>query len=502
MFRIFGPPGCGKTTTLLNLVDQSLADQVHPNEIAFLSFTKKAATEARDRAAKRFNLNVETDLRYFRTLHSLSYRLLGLRNDQQMKTEHFHELSNRLGIQLVRSNKDPFVNDEVTISLSDHPILSLINLARLRKISIREQYNQSNIDNVWEEVSYVDRAYREYKKANGLLDYTDTLVMFAENMADHCPRFKVCFLDEAQDLSPLQWDIAHGLDDRSEKMYCAGDDDQAIYRWAGAQVSSFLQIQSSSEVLSQSYRIPQSVHTVADKVVSRITDRYPKQYRPRQEKGTVERIYDLSETDLSHGSWLILTQANYMLEPLDTTLRSMGYLFERPRQRSISEKLSEAVNGWEALRKGNEVSLHTAQCVYGYMTGNGVRIKRGHKKILEDETAMFTLEKLQKQHGLLATEDQIWHEAMDKLPDSDRAYIVALLRRGEKFNAKPRIRLSTIHQAKGGEADNVVLFSDLAPAAARDFGNDTHRVFYVGVTRTLKNLYILEPDDYLRAYAL
>ena len=498
MFRIFGPPGCGKTTTLLNLVDQSLADQVHPNEIAFLSFTKKAATEARDRAAKRFNLNVETDLRYFRTLHSLSYRLLGLRNDQQMKTEHFHELSNHLGIQLVRSKRD--IEDGPSISSSDHPILSLINLARLRKVSIREQYDQSSVDNVWEEVSYVDRSYREYKKANGLLDYTDTLVMFAENMADYCPRFKVCFLDEAQDLSPLQWDIAHGLDKYSEKMYCAGDDDQAIYRWAGASINSFIHLPGGTETLEQSYRIPQSVHTIANRVVSRITDRYPKQYLPRQEKGTVERIYDLSETDLSHGSWLILTQANYMLEPLDTTLRSMGYLFERPRQRSISEKLSEAVNGWEALRKGNEVSRHTAQCIYEYMTGNGVRVTRGYKKILEDETAVFTLEKLQKQHGLLATEDQIWHEAMDKLPDTDRAYIVALLRRGEKFNAKPRIRLSTIHQAKGGEADNVVLFSDLAPAAALNFDNDTHRVFYVGVTRTRQSLYIVEPQNLHLSY--
>jgi DNA helicase-2/ATP-dependent DNA helicase PcrA len=348
----------------------------------------------------------------------------------------------------------------------------------------------------------VDRAYREYKKANGLLDYTDTLVMFAENMADYCPRFKVCFLDEAQDLSPLQWDIAHGLDKYSEKMYCAGDDDQAIYRWAGADINQFIHLPGGSETLEQSYRIPQSVHTVADKIVSRITDRYPKRYLPRQEQGTVERIYDLSEADLSHGSWLILTQANYMLDPLDATLRSMGYLFERPRQRSISEKLSEAVNGWEALRKGNEVSLHTAQCVYGYMSGNGVRITRGHKKILEDETATFTLEKLQKQHGLLASEDQIWHEAMDKLPDADRAYIVALLRRGEKFNAPPRIRLSTIHQAKGGEADNVVLFSDLAPAAALDFNNDTHRVFYVGVTRTRKNLYIVEPQSAHLSYPI
>ena len=39
-------------------------------------------------------------------------------------------------------------------------------------------------------------------------------------------------------------------------------------------------------------------------------------------------------------------------------------------------------------------------------------------------------------------------------------------------------------------------------AAMEEGGDDLHRVFYVGVTRTLKNLYILEPDDYLRAYAL
>ena len=55
---ILGPPGTGKTTTLLNLVDEFIKDGVRPKQIGYFSFTKKAATEAANRAADKFTLEL------------------------------------------------------------------------------------------------------------------------------------------------------------------------------------------------------------------------------------------------------------------------------------------------------------------------------------------------------------------------------------------------------------------------------------------------------------
>ena len=255
-------------------------------------------------------------------------------------------------------------------------------------------------------------------------------------------------------------------------------------------------------MLEQSYRIPRAVHSLAQKIASRIHRRFPKVYKPKPEEGRVTRLTSLQELDMSEGSWLVMAQANYMLSPLANDLKSLGYLFERNGSRSISEKMSLAINGWEQLRKGNQVSLPTVQAIYSYMSGNGGRIARGKKKIIADPDAAFNLIELQEENGLLATDEMIWHEALDKLPALDRAYITALLRRGEKFNAKPRIRLSTIHQTKGGEADSVVVYLDLTSAALSGPPDDLHRVFYVAVTRTKQHLYLIEPEDFTRAYDL
>jgi superfamily I DNA/RNA helicase len=60
----------------------------------------------------------------------------------------------------------------------------------------------------------------------------------------------------------------------------------------------------------------------------------------------------------------------------------------------------------------------------------------------------------------------------------------------------PRIQISTIHGSKGGEADNVLLLTDISPktyASYQENEDDESRVFYVAATRAKQNLHIIMP---------
>jgi ATP-dependent exoDNAse (exonuclease V) beta subunit len=208
---------------------------------------------------------------------------------------------------------------------------------------------------------------------------------------------------------------------------------------------------------------------------------------------------------MNHGSWLFLSQAAYFLNPVRDHLKSQGYFFEMQGRQSLRLKIREALEAWRTLQRGQPITYDLAKVLYSYMTGNGVRIARGYKKILGEEDDTFTFEELRDNNGLLATLDMAWNEALDKVPGVDVAYVNALVRRGEDLTASPRIKLSTIHGAKGGEADNVVLFTDLTVAAERSMDEDPdsmHRVFYVAVTRTKKNLFTVLPENFYRSYQL
>ena len=346
-----------------------------------------------------------------------------------------------------------------------------------------------------------------FKERNGLKDFTDMMIELANNPS-YIPRLDVVFLDEAQDLTPLQWKVADNLETNSKRMFVAGDDDQGIYRWAGADIGKFISLQGSSEVLSQSYRIPRSVHTLADRVVGRIKHRQKKTWLPRTEQGTVHRIYDPSTVDFNGDEWLILSQANYMLDELSEYMKASGHYFERKGRPSLKKPVRSAISSWNHLQSDqkHEISMKEARNIYDFMSTGKGRLKRGAKKMLSgaNEQDLFTLSILNQHFGLEILEGS-WETALDRISDEDRAYATALLNRGINIFEKPKIKLSTIHGAKGGEADNVLLYLDLSRKALEHMEknpDDAHRLLYVGITRAKNNLILKMPENSQQGWAI
>ena len=94
---IFGPPGTGKTTALIKLVQEKLIGGVRPQDIGFMSFSRKAATEAKERASKTLDLNLK-DMVYFRTLHSLAFSWLGLSTSEVISGRDYNEIGKLVGL--------------------------------------------------------------------------------------------------------------------------------------------------------------------------------------------------------------------------------------------------------------------------------------------------------------------------------------------------------------------------------------------------------------------
>ena len=495
--KVFGPPGSGKTTYLLGIVEQELQNGTSPLQVGYFAFTRKAAGEAKERAATKFpHLNQDLDFPWFRTLHSLAYHCMGVTQKDMMKSANYKEFSKEAGIEIGLEEDD----EDISVK-ANNPILNQIGIARTRGEDLREHYNRSRMDIEWYHFEYVERAYRHYKNSRELLDFTDLLERIVEN-PERLPELDVVIIDEAQDLSPLQWKLVYALVGRSKRVYIAGDDDQAVYTWAGADVESFLSLEGDIKILAQSYRVPAKVHNLANRVIKRVYNRQPTEWLPRDFEGGIYTYNRPEYVDVTHGEWLILAAANYMLNDMHQWLKSEGILFERHGQRSIPEKIVSCVLGWETLRKGQLVHGGVIRSIYKYLDPSFVA--RGYKTLpaLQDEN-LYSLADLTQYHGLLT--DAIWHQALTRIDESKRDYMIAMLRRGTKITGKANVKLSTIHGAKGGEADNVLLMLDLSSRFSEEYyrnPDDLNRLAYVGITRARKALHLVLPKNQKKAFVL
>ena len=479
MRKILGPPGTGKTTRLLNYAKTFIKLGTPIEKIGYFAFTKKAAGEAKERMLDQNPHISEKQLKHFRTLHSLAFWKLGMKKSEVMQDEHYEDIGRSLGFEVtVYSNgeeKTGFVD-------SDSEYFNIINAARIKEIPIEDEYNTDMYSqDLDQNLLYILRDELDnYKKSYGLKDFTDMIEKFIK--AELCPKYDVVFIDEAQDLSPIQWKMFDVLKKNSNHVILAGDDDQAIYGWAGADVKRFQQEPAKEIILPQSYRVPKLVQHIADNILSRIPDerRIKKEWQARDEEGSIYFGTSIEDVPLDEGKWLVLARYNDKLIKLKPSLRDRGIYFEYKNRKSYKTRLYEAIQNYTRWTQGSQLSLSECRDLFEYFG----------KEFPEKEERMYDL----KEFGYSFT--QQWFEVFETEPE-DSLYIRDMLQAEEKLSKEARVKLSTIHAAKGGEADNVLLILDNtktireAIEKSPDKEDEENRIWYVGVTRTKQNLYIL-----------
>lgn len=435
----------------MSILERELAD-TSAHEIAFVSFTRQGAYEGAERARSLYNLS-KKDVPYFRTLHSIAYRELGITPDQVIDKNHYRVLSEKLDMNFLgyytedlRHNDDQYIFYDRLVRNNRHAGF----------------YYVKDLDTV--KLERVRDTYKRFRRDLGIYDFTDMIQRFVENK--NTLPVTVAIIDEAQDLTTLQWRMVWTAFANAERVYIAGDDDQAVYEWSGADVNYFLGLHGEQTILDQSYRLPKLVWDYANRITGAMTNRIPKVFSHVGQTGVLKIISSLRELQIDNEkTWLFLARNNKDLKLVTDYLRALGLPYTHKGKKSVKTETIKAIHTYEGMRRGETEKW-------------GGHLHRLYK-LVDYENVGFT---------------KPWYDVFN-LPDKDLAYYRDIF--AKRTNPEDRnIRVDTIHGSKGSEADNVVLLTDISHNVNKNYNSNMDselRVFYVGVTRAREKLFLLEP---------
>jgi superfamily I DNA/RNA helicase len=546
---LFGPPGTGKTTTCKNWVERA-AYNFGARNVLVASFTRAAAAEIGGRLPDLPKRNVGT-------LHSICYRALDYPDLTEGREGEFGKLhpSFALTTHARRSKTDAGTDDagEAGKSKIDEPfeqkketrgdkLRSEMDLLRARRIP-REKWSPRILP--------FAAAYEKWKEDAGLLDFTDLLETCLSDFESAPGNPAAIFFDEAQDASQLQADILQQWGRNAQRLILAGDDDQAIYFWAGADAKSFLDFPCEDidkRYLRQSYRVPRAVHAVASRWVKRLHHREDKQYDPRDAEGFLRRCsanfkrpdeaVDLAERFAGEGkSVMLMAACSYMLGPLKALLRQRGLPFHNPwrvkrgdwnpltsgaaadppclmpvdRMLSFLRPDHETwgadaclwqgrdVCAWASLLDTKGCLMHGAKSKLKLLKGDAGPFDWGTAEGLFRPDILNDLERLPFSSRKECTLALRWWLSRVSLKERSKyAYParVQQARGGKALRDRPLITIGTGHSLKGSEADVAIVFPDLSAKGWEAWIIDPEghdgivRLFYVMLTRAREGLVI------------
>lgn len=444
---VYGSPGTGKTYYLMELL-KTLLNTYKPEEIAFVSFTRNGAYDGRRKAMEKFNFTKE-QFPYFRTLHSIAFRSAELNKKDVMTSKNYKEFSASVGMTFTGYYTEELSND-------DDKFLAYYFLQKNNP----KMAEKKGLDGNPQMYEYIKNSYNNYKATRGLVDYTDMLEYFIE--ADQALPVRIAIIDECQDLTSLQFKLCEVAFRDCSDIWFAGDDDQAVFNFQGADLDYFLALKGERVILNKSYRMPSNVLKFAQQISSRISNRVDKQFAPRAQGGLVTILNTLDNFDFKKDeTYYLLARNNYHLVSYEEALRKRGLVYLTKLGKSVSDRLVGVINAHEYKRK------------------NGVYATE--------------LDSLRVKQCLIAGNEELpWYDAID-MPEEDKEYYRDVIYNKTDL-AKVNLKIGTIHSVKGGEADNVILMLDMTRRTHINYNDDVDnemRCLYVGCTRAKKNLYLM-----------
>lgn len=478
---IFGPPGTGKSTEVIRRFKALLEKGIPAERIGLVSFTKAAAKELAHR--------IGVDSPNIATIHSYCYRLLNISQQQVVGWSHLKEFEKIVGIEIRGDNPD----DNEELCEGDH-YLTIYGLAHARMKTYEETY-ASVIDKVGsrEKFIYFAKTYDNWKNNFGYIDFSD---MLGNALDVDAPDLDFLFVDEAQDLSPLQWAVIRHWSGTIRNITIAGDDDQAIYVWGGADPDGMhkfeREYQSKRTILGQSYRVPQIAHRLAEQVITRVFSRVEKTYMPRDEVGELKYHSTPYSVDIKHGTdMLVLYRSHYMRSEIEEILINKGipYIVDSGKQGVLQSPLARCIRMFKKLR---DRLTETPEIKEGSISQAAAALYKRH-------LSPITLAAIER-----GDVDKILTGPWERHMKTRGPWLTYLKKVEQQYglDVEPTIHLSTIHGSKGRQADTVVLLNQTSASIQATMdktdGYDAEmRTMYVGITRTMRRLDIINGENAL-----
>lgn len=533
-WRIFGPPGTGKTTELSKRI-RSTCQKFGSGSVMVVSFTKTAAIELAGR-----DLPLERDR--VGTLHSFAYRAVG--SPEIAETPKYVDKWNTwvganpiFHLEVTREKQnldDPYFQD---------PIRDVRDLKQGDRLLAEYSRLRTRMDPVppHGDVDQFSKKWEAWKRETGVMDFTD-LIANAYHGSDYPPvDAHILYADEVQDFSPLELALVRKWGSTMEYIVLAADDDQSIFQFRGAIPDAFLKPDIPQErkiFLPKSYRVPQRIKDRADRWIRRVQFRQDKQWTARpNDSGVVEMstanwkdpmsVVAIVRRELARSEdYTVMVQVScgYMLEPILRELRTAGIPFHNPYRVSNAKwnpvsALAKRVLAYLCNDRrvfDNPVS-HTWGSVWKWLEhvdSKRAQLKHGAKKLAKafasdkERTGEYlTFEDFTDKLGIEPPPrgDISWlrQRLLVKKARSGYPYLFQICReQGARYlTRRPRTSVGSIHSFKGGESDTAILFPDLSAAGMIDWEGEVEqrdavrRMFYVGMTRARHRLILCRESD-------